>query len=253
MKVRDIMSKAYVVDKSERISEALDLMHKYRSRRLIVKGRDGIQGIVTLRSICGELGSRRKYNHPPSLFHVVDALSKDYALLGPEDEAASALAALKSVGCVIVFDGEVVGQVTTKDVLAHFAPDGTVASAMNEPFVAPPDARVSYIRKMMMEKGVSRVPIMDGRTLVGMVSETDVANAMRSVKKHSPQSRQDNNVELLIAMNIMRSDVITTKPESTLREAAKLMVDNDVGALPVVDGYGRLVGLVTRRDSLKAF
>jgi CBS domain-containing protein len=253
MKVKDIMSKAYVVDKSDRISEALDLMHKYHCRRLIVKNRDGIQGIITLRSICGELGSRRKYNHPPSLFHVADALSNDYALVGPEDEASKAVDALKSVGCVIVVDGGIVGQITTKDVLCHFVPDGTVASIMKAPIVAPPDARVAYIRKIMIEKGASRVPIMDGHTLVGMISETDVANAMRSIKKHSPQSRQDNNVELLIAMDIMRADVITAKPEMALKEAAKIMVDNDIGALPVMDDHGHLVGMITRRDILQAF
>ncbi len=252
MKAKDIMSKAYVVDKSDRISEALDLMHKYHCRRLIVKSKGHIQGVITLRSICGELGSRRKYNHPPTLFHVADALSNDYALVGPEDEAATAVAALKSVGCVVVVDGGIVGQVTTKDVLGHYAPDGSVASVMKEPVVAPLDARVAYIRKLMMEKGASRVPIMDGRALVGMVSETDVAFAMRSVKKHSPQSRQDNNVELLIAMDIMRSEVITAKPEMSLREAARIMVDNDIGALPVVDAHGHLVGMVTRRDILRA-
>jgi CBS domain-containing protein len=253
MKVKEIMSKAYVVDKSDRISEALDLMHKYRSRRLIVKNRDGVQGVITLRSICGELGSRRKSNHPPTLFHVADALSNDYALVGPDDDVSQALDALKSVGCVIVVDIAVVGQVTTKDVLSHYSPDGTVGSIMSPPVVAPPDARVAYIRKLMIEKGVSRVPIMDGTTLVGMVSETDVANAMRSVKKHSPQSRQDNNVEMLIAMDIMRSEVITARQEMPLKDAAKLMVDNDIGALPVRDEHGHLVGMITRRDIVRAF
>jgi CBS domain-containing protein len=241
------------VDKSDRISEALDLMDKYHSRRLIVKNKDGVQGIVTLRSICGELGSRRKYNHPPTLFHVADALSNDYALLEPEDDVTRAVDALKDVGCVIVVDGGVVGQITTKDVLGHYTPDGTVGSIMKPPVVAPPDARVAYIRKVMIEKGVGRVPIMDGTALVGKVSETDVANAMRSIKKHSPQNRQDNNVELLIAMDIMRTDVITAKPEMPLKEASRVMVDKDVGALPVLDEHGHLVGMITRRDILRAF
>jgi CBS domain-containing protein len=83
--------------------------------------------------------------------------------------------------------------------------------------------------------------------------KVDVANALRSVKKHSPQSRQDNNVEMLIAMDIMRTDVITAKPEMPLKEAAKVMVDNDIGALPVMDDHGHLVGLVTRRDIVRAF
>jgi CBS domain-containing protein len=153
----------------------------------------------------------------------------------------------------LVVDGGILGQVTTKDVLSHFSPDGTVASIMKDPIVAPPDARVAYIRKIMIDKGASRVPIMDGQILVGMISETDVANAMRSIKKHSPQNRQDNNVELLIAMDIMRADVITARPEMTLKEAARIMVDNDIGALPVMDGHGHLVGMITRRDILQAF
>jgi CBS domain-containing protein len=253
MKVKDIMSKAHVVDKSDRISEALDLMNKHHSRRLVVKNRDGVQGVITLRSICGQLGSRRKSNHPPTLFHVADALSNDYALMEPEDDVTKAVDALKDVGCVIVVDGGVVGQITTKDVLGRYTPGGTVGAVMKPPIVAPPDARVTYIRKVMIEKGVGRVPIMDGTALVGMVSETDVANALRSVKKHSPQSRQDNNVELMIAMDIMRTDVITAKPGMPLKDAAKVMVDNDIGALPVVDEQGRLVGMVTRRDIVRAF
>lgn len=253
MKVKDIMSKAYVVDKSDRISEALDLMNKYHSRRLVVKNKDSVQGIITLRSICGALGARRTYNHPPSLFHVVDAVSSDYALIDPADDVVKAIDALKNVGCVVVIDGGIIGQVTSSDILAHFSPSGTVESIMKPPVVAPPDARVAYIRKLMMEKDASRVPIMDGQTLVGIVSETDVANAMRSIKKHSPQNRQDNNVELMIAMDIMRTNVITTKPGTTLKEAAKTMIDNNIGALPVTDEHGHLIGMITRHEIIKAF
>lgn len=252
MKVKDIMSKAHIVDKSDRISEALDLMHKYHCRRLVVKNKEGVQGIITLRSICGELGSRRKYNHPPTLFHVVDAISNDYALIGPDEDAVKAIDALKNVGCVIVVGSSVLGQVTSADVLGHFTPGGTAGSIMKPPVVSPPDARVAFIRKLMIEKSVSRVPIMDGDTLVGMVSETDVANAMRDVKKHSPQSRQDNNVELMIAMDIMRTGVITAKPDTTLKEAAKVMLDNDIGALPIVDEHGHLLGMITRKDIIQA-
>lgn len=252
MKIKDIMSKAHVVDKSDRISEALDLMDKYHSRRLVVKNKDQVQGIISLRSICGALGSRRKYNHPPSLFHVVDAVSNDYTIVDPEEDVQKAIQALKDVSCVVVVDGGIVGQVTTKDVIGRFTPDGAVESIMKVPVVAPPDARVSFIRKLMMDTGASRVPIMDGRTVVGIVSETDIANAMRDIKKHSPQRRQDNNVELLIAMDIMRSNVVTAKPDMSIKDAAKLMIDKDIGALPVITDQGQLVGMVTRRDVLKA-
>ena len=134
---------------------------------------------------------------------------------------SAAIEALKDVNCVIVVDGELVGQVSTKDVIRHVTPEGTLSSIMKIPVIAPPDARVSFIRKLMIEQGVSRVPIMDGGTLVGIVSETDIAMALRGVKKHSPQARQDNNVESMIALDIMRTNVITGKPDMTIKDATQ--------------------------------
>jgi len=252
MKVKDIMSKPVVIDKSGRISEALDLMDKNHVRRLIVRHGGKVMGIVTLQSVCESLGSRRKYNHPPSLFHVADAVSNSFATLSPEDDAQRAVDALKDVDAVVVVDGGILGAVSPADVIRHVTPDGTVGSIMKMPVIAPPDARVSFIRKMMMEKGISRMPIMDGATLVGIVSESDVAVAMRGVKRRSSQNHQDNNVERMLAMDIMRSDVITARPDMAIRDAAKLMTDNGIGALPVVDDERQLIGIITRRDILRA-
>ena len=52
------------------------------------------------------------------------------------------------------------------------------------------------------------------------------------------------------AQDIMTSDPACVTPETSLRDAAKLMKDRDVGMLPVVDGDGstKLVGLITDRD-----
>lgn len=252
MKVKDIMSRPLVIDKSGRISEALDLMDKHHVRRLIVRHAGRVTGIITLRKICESLGSRRKYNHPPSLFHVADAISNSYAVLSPEDDIARAIEALKDVDSVVVVDGGILGSVSTADVIRHVTPGGNVGSIMKMPAIAPPDARVSSIRKMMMEKGISRVPIMDGATLVGIVSESDVAAAMRGVKHRSPQNHQDNNVERMLALDIMRTGVITAKPDLPIKEAARLMIEHGIGALPVLNEERHLVGIVTRRDIVRA-
>jgi CBS domain-containing protein len=47
---------------------------------------------------------------------------------------------------------------------------------------------------------------------------------------------------------LMHSPVVTCKVDDTLNEAARLMWDNDCGSLPVVDGGGKVVGMVTDRD-----
>jgi CBS domain-containing protein len=50
------------------------------------------------------------------------------------------------------------------------------------------------------------------------------------------------------AIDVMVKDVITVGPDTSVAEAAKLMADHDISALPVVDGDGRLVGIVSEAD-----
>jgi acetoin utilization protein AcuB len=51
---------------------------------------------------------------------------------------------------------------------------------------------------------------------------------------------------------VMTQAVLTVGPDRGARDAAQLMLDHTIGALPVVDG-GRLVGIVTETDLLRAF
>ena len=52
----------------------------------------------------------------------------------------------------------------------------------------------------------------------------------------------------LMARDIMTADPVTVTPETTVTDAAHLMTQNHVGALPVVDGEGALIGLVSEGD-----
>lgn len=56
----------------------------------------------------------------------------------------------------------------------------------------------------------------------------------------------------LTAGSVMTKTVITVEPERDAAEAARIMLDHKIGALPVVDG-GVLVGIVTETDMLRAF
>jgi CBS domain-containing protein len=51
---------------------------------------------------------------------------------------------------------------------------------------------------------------------------------------------------------VMRRNYITVAPEDTLGEVARRMVDEDAGGAVVVKDYGRLIGILTERDMLKA-
>jgi acetoin utilization protein AcuB len=50
----------------------------------------------------------------------------------------------------------------------------------------------------------------------------------------------------------MTRNVLTTLPEASLRDAARVMLDARIGSLPVVDASGKLLGMLTRSDVLQA-
>ena len=59
-------------------------------------------------------------------------------------------------------------------------------------------------------------------------------------------------LDSLVVKDAMHEDVITTSPDTPLADAADLMLSNQVGCLPVVEG-GRLVGLISEADFVKQF
>jgi len=97
------------------------------------------------------------------------------------------------------------------------------------------------------------LPVVDGRKLVGMLSQRDmlratVAGADRSA---AARAREARFLEETFVRDVMRTTLVTVMPSASIPAAAKLMLSARVGALPVVDGDGYLVGLVTENDIVR--
>jgi CBS domain-containing protein len=89
------------------------------------------------------------------------------------------------IGSVVVMDrGELVGMLTFREVLGKVhanggaVGDGTVRAAMAVPRIVGPDTDVMELRRMMLEEHARYLPVMDGTTLMGVVSFYDVARAV---------------------------------------------------------------------------
>ncbi|UCG96671.1 MAG: CBS domain-containing protein [Burkholderiales bacterium] len=89
------------------------------------------------------------------------------------------------IGSVVVMDrGEVVGMLTFREVLGRVhdnggaVGDGSVGAAMAAPRIVSPDADVMDLRRMLLEEHTRYLPVVDGRTLMGVVSFYDVAKAV---------------------------------------------------------------------------
>ena len=103
-----------------------------------------------------------------------------------------------------------------------------------------PDSTVSEIADLMDLEDIGAVPILDDSfLLLGIVSERDI---VRKLVKNGRDS------DLVTAKDIMTKHIITVKKETTLVEAVKLMKDNNIRHLPIVDGDKKLINFISHRD-----
>jgi len=112
------------------------------------------------------------------------------------------------------------------------------------PVTLTPRATLAQVERTLFELDVRHVPIVSDGSLVGIVSDRDIA-------PFRPAPRGDASGPIL-ASRIMSSDVVTVTPETDLREAIDHMLSHRVGALPVVDESTRsLVGIISYIDVLR--
>lgn len=116
-----------------------------------------------------------------------------------------------------------------------------------------PDTRAGTAAALMRARRVRHLPVVEaGHRLVGIVTDRDLRQVV-----FDPELQARLGVSLAPLGDVRVGDVMTwavisVGPETDLREAARLMHEKRVGALPVVEG-GRLVGLLTETDVLAAF
>ncbi len=130
-----------------------------------------------------------------------------------------------------------------------------VAERMSrQPVAVSPDLPLPEALRLMREKRVRRLPIVDenGR-LVGIVSEKDLLYAAPSPATTLSLYEMQYLLTRITVKDVMTSDVITVRESNTIEEAARLMVQHKIGGLPVVDDIGKLIGIITETDLFRTF
>ena len=103
-----------------------------------------------------------------------------------------------------------------------------------DPAILRPVSTCAEAAAVMKREDCGSLPVVDDGSLVGIVTDRDIV--LRAVaEKKDPQR--------LAVSEIMTSDPVTVTPNTSAADASKLMSDNQVRRLPVVDG-GRLVGIL---------
>lgn len=250
MNVTEIMVKPVRIEKSENLSHAMDLMDKHDTRRLLVTSKGKLRGVLTMRNIARALGTSRKPGMPASSLHVATAVSDTYATVPPEMGMSDAISILQQQRCILfVMDGdEILGWITPEEVLKTCSTDGFAAEFMKVPITASPGDRVVHVRRIMIDKDIGRLPVMEEYQLVGMITEKDIARAMRAIRDMVPANQQDSRVKNLLTADVMSRGVKTVYTNSPASEVVDIALKYGYGGVPVLNLEEDLVGFITRRD-----
>jgi len=131
------------------------------------------------------------------------------------------------------------------------------------PISVGPETPLRDVAIILAENGFSGLPVIGERLeVLGVVSEADIL-----VKEQGPATRRGGIVGWLLtdevpdsaklaartAAEAMTAPAITVGAEAHVHQAARLMTENGIKRLPVVDSHGTLIGIVTRADLVRAF
>ena len=118
------------------------------------------------------------------------------------------------------------------------------------------------VASVMAQRRVSGVPVLDGEQVVGVISEKDFWDAMGAQKgRHFMEVVAHcldegpclaNPLRVQNAGQLMQAPAVTVGPDTPTTEIAELLRQKKINRAPVVDGRGRLLGIVSRADLLAA-
>jgi acetoin utilization protein AcuB len=106
---------------------------------------------------------------------------------------------------------------------------------------------------LMRTRRLRHLPVVDREGgLVGIVTDRDLRQVLFDPRVQAQAGRLPDTLKAVTVRDLMTWAVLTVQPDTTLRDAARLMHERKVGALPVV-ARGRVVGILTEADVLKTF
>jgi acetoin utilization protein AcuB len=117
---------------------------------------------------------------------------------------------------------------------------------------ATPATKIPAVLRLLERRRVRHLPVVEGDTLVGFISDRDLKQAMLSLAATTDGGGLARAEDRLAAADIMTRTITTIGPMFAVEDAARLMVTKRISALPVTEG-DRLLGIVSETDVLQLF
>lgn len=127
------------------------------------------------------------------------------------------------------------------------------------------DSPISEVARLMIQHGITGIPVTAGGTLVGIITEVDLVSRQIDVDPPAygtfldaifrlPWDRTDDEIRRVLATTageLMTSPVTLLRTSASIQDAANLMFKRKINPIPVVDDQDRLVGIVSRSDIVR--
>jgi CBS domain-containing protein len=119
------------------------------------------------------------------------------------------------------------------------------------PLSMTPSETVGQADEIMSENRIRQLPVVDGSTLVGIITDRDIRSFLDSGSLLVPDARAKALATEI--KEVMSTDPLTLSPDDDLQEALELLIEEKIGGIPVMDQAEGLVGIVTYVDVLRCF
>jgi acetoin utilization protein AcuB len=121
-----------------------------------------------------------------------------------------------------------------------------------KPVTVHPGALLRDAFRLMIDNKVRRLPVMDHERLVGIITLEDLRRAEPPPGIGMGLVRITDMLSRMTVHQVMSKDPKTITPDAALIEAARMMLEHAISALPVIEG-SELVGIITESDIFRAF
>jgi acetoin utilization protein AcuB len=119
------------------------------------------------------------------------------------------------------------------------------------PITVDPETPMLEARQRMMHERIRHLVVVEDARVVGIVTDRDIRLNLPSPATSLSVWEMNFLLSKLSVGGVMSTGVLVVEPDRPLSEAARIMIEHKIGALPVVEA-GRLVGIVTESDFVRA-
>ncbi len=128
-----------------------------------------------------------------------------------------------------------------------------VSERMSHPVISiQPDMPIHDALNLFKQEHIRRAPVVKNGKLIGIVSDHDLLNASPSPVSSLSVWEMNYLLSKVTVAEVMTKNVVTVESDTPIEQAARIMADNKIGGLPVMDD-GKVVGIITETDLFKIF